>query len=255
MSHAFVTAQPAPRVFAHRGWHVGDLAGCENSLAAFRRAVAEGISYLETDVHLTSDGVVVAFHDDRLDRVTDAAGPIARRSYSELRDVRIGGKEPIPTMAEVLEHCPDARFNIDPKSDEVVGPLLDLLREGSVIDRVCVGSFSSARLSTLRAAAGPRLATSLGPREVARAMGAARIGRRITARGAIAAQVPLRFRRVQVVTPRFINAMHRSGLEVHVWTINDRDAMERLLDLGVDGIVTDRPDLLRDLLAARGQWQ
>ena len=116
-----------PRAFAHRGWHIGDLAGCENSMAAFRRAVDEGYRYLETDVHATADGVLIAFHDSHLDRVTDGHGRIADLRWDQVRRARIGGREPIPLMAEVLDALPNTRFNIDPKSDRAVGPLIDLL--------------------------------------------------------------------------------------------------------------------------------
>ncbi len=245
---------PGPRAFAHRGWHTGDLAGCENSLAAFRRAVQEGFRYLETDVHLTADGVLVAFHDTVLDRVTDGHGPIAAATFDALRRVRIGGREPIPTMAEVLDACPDACFNIDPKADAAVGPLLDLLHDMRALTRVCIGAFSDRRLRTIRGAAGPDVATSLGPREVARLARGAVTGLPLRSTGAVAAQVPVRFGRIPVTTPRFVRAAHRAGLEVHVWTIDDPGEMGRLLDLGVDGIMTDRPDLLRDVLRRRGDW-
>lgn len=245
---------PTPRAVAHRGWHTGDLAGCENSRAAFVRAVAEGYRYLETDVHTTADGVLVAFHDHVLDRVTDAKGPVAATRWTDLRGALIGGREPIPTMAELLEACPEARFNIDPKSDSAVGPLLDLLHEARAVDRVCLGSFSGPRLATLRGALGARLATSLAPREVARLVVAASLGRRAPMTSAVAAQVPVRSGRVPVVTQRLVRTAHSAGLEVHVWTIDDPAEMARLLDLGVDAIMTDRPDLLREVLVARGAW-
>jgi glycerophosphoryl diester phosphodiesterase len=155
---------PGHRAFAHRGWHTGDLAGLENTLLAFRRAVAEGFRYLVTDVHATADGVLIAFHDAMLDRVTDARGPVAALTYREVRRALIGGREPIPTLAEVLEACPDTHLNIDPKSDSAVEPLLDVLTQERTWERVCIGSFSDRRLAAIRRA-GPRgLATSLGPR-------------------------------------------------------------------------------------------
>ena len=266
---------PGPRAFAHRGWHTGDLTGLENSMVAFTRAVAEGYRYLETDVHVTSDGKLVAFHDYRLDRVTDGAGLIGAQTWDRVRAARIGGREPIPLMAEVLEAFPDARINIDPKSDAAVGPLLDLLLEADAMDRVCVGAFSDRRLGGIRRAAGPALATSLGPRQVFRMVSAAQwrrvrpfprwhtdpaasgsapssSGRLLP--GVVAAQVPVRFGRVRVITPRFVTAAHGAGIEVHAWTIDDPAEMTRLLDLGVDGIMTDRPDLLRDVLRRRGAW-
>lgn len=245
---------PTPRAFAHRGWHTGDLAGCENSLAAFTRAVSEGYRYLETDVHTTADGVLVAFHDQVLDRVTDASGPVAATTWSDLRRARIGGREPIPTMAELLEACPTARFNIDPKTDAAVAPLIDLLHQANAVDRVCIGSFSDARIAALRGALGPRLATSLGPREVGRLVIASLAGWHSPRARAVAAQVPVRYGRLRVVTPRLLRTAHAAGMEVHVWTIDEPAEMNRLLDLGVDAIMTDRPDLLRDVLVARGAW-
>lgn len=245
----------SPRAIAHRGWHTGDLAGLENSIAAFRRAVDEGYRYLETDVHTTSDGVLMAFHDIVLDRVTDGRGPIAALSYREVRQARIRGTAMIPTLAEVLEACPDAHFNIDPKSDGAVGPLLDVLGESGSWDRVGIGSFSDARLRTLRRAAPPGVATSLGPRQVAALKIRSVTGGIGSYDGAVAAQIPLRMGRFRLLTDGFVRAAHRAGLEIHAWTINDPDEMTRLLDIGVDGIITDRPDLLRDILVGRSQWQ
>lgn len=245
---------PHPRAFAHRGWHTDDLAGCENSLAAFRRAVEEGFAYLETDVHATSDGVLVAFHDDVLDRVTDGHGPISEQPYREVGKALIGGREPIPTLAQVLEACPTARLNIDPKSDAAVEPLLEVLRDFEATDRVCIASFSAPRLAEVRRSAAPPV-TSLGPLEV-RALVARSTVWWPTSRGpAVAAQVPIRHRGIRVVTPRLVRTAHRRGLEVHVWTVDDADQMEALLDMGVDGIMTDRPDTLRDVLRRRGAWR
>lgn len=245
-----------PRAFAHRGWHTGDLAGLENSMAAFRRAVDEGYRYLETDVHATADGVLVAFHDYRLDRVTDGRGSVAGQTWEQVRTARIGGREPIPLMAEVLAAFPETRFNIDPKSDAAVGPLIDVLRAADALDRVCLGSFSERRLAALRRALGPQVATSLGPRGVVSLTGAARFGRAAhPGPGVLAAQVPVTYGWITVVTPRFVAAAHAADLEVHVWTINDPGEMDRLLDLDVDAIMTDRPELLRDVLRRRGAWQ
>jgi len=246
---------PGTRAFAHRGWHIGELSGCENTMAAFGRAVDEGYRYLETDVHATSDGVLVAFHDDHLDRVTDRRGRICDLTWDEVSEARIGGREPIPTMAEVLEALPDTRFNIDAKSDASVGPLIDLLRTSGALGRVGLGSFSDRRLKSLRRALGPGAATSLGPRGVGRLMVAARLGRTPRIGTAVAAQVPVRFGRVQVVSPAVIRSAHAAGLEVHVWTVDDSAEMHRLLDLGVDGLMTDRPDTLRTVLTDRGIWQ
>lgn len=225
------------------------MTGLENTLPAFTRAVAEGFRYVETDVHATSDGVLVALHDAVLDRVTDRSGAVAALPYRDVRGALIGGREPIPTLHEVLDACPDTFFNIDPKSDRAVGPLLDVLRSRNDWDRVCIGSFSDRRLSAIRRAAPTELATSLGPRAAARLIFGS-LGRP----AAGAAQLPIRMRGVPVITPRLVRAAHRGGLEVHAWTIDDAATMRRLLDMGVDGIMTDRPEVLRAVLAERGQW-
>jgi len=243
-----------PRAFVHRGWHIGDLAGCENTMAAFTRAVDEGYQYLETDVHATADGVLIAFHDYRLDRVTDSRGRIAELSWDEISKARIGGREPIPLLAEVLAGFPTARFNIDPKSDRTVGPLIELLRQSDAVDRVGLGSFSDRRLVLLRAALGTAVSTSLGPRAVGSLVAASKLGFGINTQGAQSAQVPVRFGAVRIISPSFVAAAHRIGLEVHAWTIDSPAGMNRLLDMGVDGIITDRPDVLRRVLTDRGQW-
>lgn len=247
---------PAPRAFAHRGWHTGDLAGLENSMAAFGRAIDEGFRYLETDVHATSDGVLVAFHDAVLDRVSDGTGPIATQTWDQIRHARIGGVEPIPLFAEVLAEFPDAMFNIDPKSDAAVGPLIDVLAESGAQDRVCLASFSGRRLAALRTVLGPSVATSLAPSEVVPLVRVASTFSRknVAALGVIAAQVPVHYGVMPVVTRNFIARAHRSNLEVHVWTIDDPAQMHRLLDLGVDAIMTDRPDVLRSVYTERGVW-
>jgi len=248
---------PRPRAFAHRGWHTGELAGLENSMAAFRRAVEEGFHYLETDVHATRDGVLVAFHDSVLDRVSDGTGPIAAQSWQQVRHARIGGQQPIPLMADVLAAFPDTRFNIDPKSDAAVGPLIDLITAAGAQDRVCLGSFSGRRLRILRAALGPGVATSLAPGEVLSLLRPIGLLSRTDVRssGAVAAQAPVRYGRQRIVTPRFVDLAHGFGLEVHVWTIDDAEQMRQLLDIGVDGIMTDRPDVLRTVYTSRGAWE
>lgn len=253
-THPFLD-HPGPIPFAHRGG-AGDAP--ENTLVAFERAVALGYRYLETDVHATRDGVLLAFHDDRLDRVTDRTGVVAQLEHAVVAAARIGGSEPIPLLEDLLGAWPDVRLNVDAKDDATVAPLVEVIRRTDSLDRVCVGSFSSSRLVRIRAALGPGLCTSLGPDEV-RALrlaswGIRRLARRAIAGGARCVQVPVRFGAVRLVDATFLRLAHELGLPVHVWTIDDTAEMTRLLDLGVDGLMTDRPAALRDVLVARGAW-
>ncbi|MFV0317004.1 MAG: glycerophosphodiester phosphodiesterase [Microthrixaceae bacterium] len=252
--HSYL-AHGGPIAFAHRG---GIESGTENTLAAFADAVGVGFTYLETDVHLTADGVVVAAHDERLDRVADVNGTIAQMPWSEVAVARIGGSEPIPTFEELLVEFPDVRFNVDPKSDAVLDPLLDLLERHEALPRVCIGAFSDARLARARSRFGRMLCTAAGPRETARAMAAERISRRYARTPKRAPydclQVPVAHKGVPVLTPGLIEYAKQIGVQVHVWTIDDPAEMNRLLDLGVDGVMTDRPRVLRAVLTERGQW-
>lgn len=244
-SHPYLDWQhPIP--FAHRG---GASDAPENTMEAFAYAIGLGYRYLETDVQVTADGVLMAFHDDNLQRTCGRAGTISTLPHRELGTALVDGRAPIPTMDEVLETWPDVRVNIDCKTDRAVDALVACLVRHQALDRVCVGAFSDRRLRTLRARLGERLCTSLGPGGVA-ALLAGRL-RRTAAR---TAQVPVRQGPISVTTPTFVERAHRLGLAVHVWTIDDSREMSRLLDLGVDGLMTDRPAVLRDVLVQRSQW-
>ncbi|HEX6345404.1 glycerophosphodiester phosphodiesterase family protein [Umezawaea sp.] len=245
---------PHPRAYAHRGWHLDDLSGMENSLSGFRRAATEGYRYLETDVHATSDGVVVVHHDRTLDRTTDRSGAVAEQPWSSVGRAMIGGREKITRLADLLEELPEALFNIDVKADSAVEPVLAVLRRSGAMGRVCLASFSDTRLARLRRLGGPRLLTSMGPRSVGALWMAGRVPVAGLAVRGVLAQVPAARGRLRVVDRRFVRAAHLRGSEVHVWTVDDREEMARLLDLGVDGLVTDRPDVLRDVLRAREVW-
>ncbi len=237
---------PAPIAFAHRG---GASDAPENTMPAFQRAVDLGYRYLETDVHATLDGVLVAFHDNDLSRTCGRDGRIDELTYAEVATARVDGREPIPRFDDLVEQFPDARFNIDCKADSGVPGLVAAIRRHGLIDRVCVGSFSDRRLRRLRRELGPDLCTSFGPAQIASLVSAKRpLG------GGMAAQVPVRQGPVTVVTERFVTAAHQRGLHVHVWTVDDAVEMERLLDLGVDGLMTDRPAVLKEVLEARGRW-
>ncbi|MFF3459474.1 glycerophosphodiester phosphodiesterase family protein [Streptomyces sp. NPDC002730] len=242
---------PSVLAFAHRG---GAADGIENTAAAFRRAADAGYRYFETDVHTTADGQLVAFHDATLDRVTDARGRIAALPWSEVRQARVAGREPLALFEELLEEFPRARWNVDVKAEPALVPLVDLIRRAGAWDRVCVGSFSEGRVARAMRLAGPRLATSYGVRGV--------VGLRLRSygipaalrAGAVCAQVPESQGGIRVVDRRFVRAAHDRGLQVHVWTVNEADRMAALLDLGVDGIMTDHLETLRTVLTDRGVW-
>ncbi|MGH3331069.1 MAG: glycerophosphodiester phosphodiesterase [Nocardioidaceae bacterium] len=243
--------------FAHRGgaFHP-EIEGLENTLAAFRHAVDLGYTYLETDVHATSDGVLLAFHDAALDRVTGHEGTIVDLEHAEVADALIGGTEQIPRMSALLEEFPEARFNIDIKSSAAVAPLAELVRATNAHDRVCVGSFSERRITTFRRLVGRAVATAAGPRDVAlhRFLPSRRLADVLTRGRAAALQVPHRFRGTKVVTRSLVERAHTVGKHVHVWVVDDPAEMRDLLDIGVDGLMTDRTDLLREVLIERGQW-
>jgi glycerophosphoryl diester phosphodiesterase len=252
---------PRPRAYAHRGWHVGEPTGLENTMAAFRRAVDEGFGYLELDVHATADGVAVVHHDRMLDRTTDATGPLALRTAADLARVRVGGVEPVPQLVDVLTALPGTRLTIELKTGSAVRPVLDVLGRLDAWDRVCVAGYQERWLQAARRIADDtapgRLFTSMAQTSVVglRMRGWARVPAALapTVRGDLA-QLPHRFGGVTVADADVVAVAHTGGREVHVWTVDDPGDMARLLDLGADGIITDRPDLLRDLLVARGAW-
>lgn len=240
---------------AHRGGSLlpGNV-GRENTLVAFRAAVELGYTHVETDVHATRDGHLVAFHDDVLDRVSDRTGEVAQTDFEEVRRASIGG-ERVPTLDEVLEEFPDTCVNIDIKAPGAVDLLATTIRRHRAQHRVCVGSFSVSRLERFRRMVGDQVPTAVGPAGVALASQLpATMG---LVRGQ-AFQIPVRQhaagRDIRVLSAELLDAAHRHGKVVHVWTINDRDQMDELLDMGVDGIVTDEPLVLREVLQARGLW-
>lgn len=245
---------PHPLAFAHRG---GAAAGDENTWAAFARSVDLGYRYLETDVRATADGVLLAIHDSTLERVTDATGVVERLRWADVRRARVGGAEPVPRLEDALAAWPEARFNVDVKAWTAVAPLVAAIRRTASIDRVCVASFNDRRTAAVRAVLGPRLCTSYGTLAATRLrIGSAlpAVPPRVAAAALPCAQVPVRAGPLPVVGRRLLAAAHRRGVEVHAWTVDDPAQMRRLLDLGVDGLMTDRPEVLKEVLLARGQW-
>ncbi len=236
-----------PFGIAHRG---GDTAAPENTLAAFEAAVNMGYTHLETDVHLTADGVLVAFHDHDLGRVTGRQGEIRDLTVSEIQSIEIGDGHRVPRMDELLEAFPHCHFNIDPKSDEAVEPLAALINDHEMVEKVCVGSFSDDRIAKIQRLLGERLCTSPGPRGVATVLAAAVAGSRWSPPyGCL--QVPIRAYGLRLDQPWLIRRVQRLGMQVHFWTINDRSEMERLLDAGADAVITDTVETLVNVLTDR----
>ena len=267
MATAFLD-HPRPLAFAHRG---GAAHAPENSWRAFEHSVGLGYRYLETDLQATADGVLLAFHDRTLTRVTGQQGRVSRLSHAEVSGALIEGTEPIPRLEDLLGTWPDVRFNLDVKDISAIAPLSAVLRRTNAWDRVCVCSFSASRLRATRRVLGRPVCMAASPWGTAvvglggprgrrdwLGPGRARPGRRpspqpltewLARTGVRCLQVP-----ASIATPSFIGRAQALRLQVHVWTVNERPAMERLLDLGVDGIMTDETVALREVLTARSQW-
>lgn len=246
----FLAGRP-PRVIAHRGLA---LDAPENTLLAFLRALSAGATHLETDIHVSADGVAVIAHDPDLGRVAGRDVQVSQLTMPELRRIELGHGQGFCSLAEALDAFPEARFNIDVKDARASAPAVDAIRAARAEDRVLITSFSPDRRHAV-ADALPGIASSPAVREfvpalVGAKLGLARLVRR-SLRGFVAVQVPERRGPVRIVTARTVERFHAAGVEVHVWTVNDPHEMMRLLDLGVDGIVTDRCDLLASLVKTR----
>jgi glycerophosphoryl diester phosphodiesterase len=253
-----------PLVFAHRG---GRALAPENTVPAFDAGLATGADGLELDVHLSSDGEAVVCHDATLDRTTDATGPVAARTAADLARVTATGhfgvnlehrwtgeRAGIPTLREILARYPGIPVIIEIKAPtvEAARAVVDVVRSAGAIGRVCVGSFSLVAVDAARRLE-PRIATSASRREGQLALYRSWAGLSPGCVSYRAFQVPEQAGRLRVVTPRFIRAVHRADLAIHVWTVNEECDMRRLLGWGVDGLITDRPDLavkIRDVYAA-----
>ncbi|WP_426623989.1 glycerophosphodiester phosphodiesterase family protein [Leifsonia sp. McL0607] len=242
---------PGPRIIAHRGLAID---APENTLLAFLKALSAGATHLETDVHASADGVAVISHDADLTRVAGRAVRVEQLTTPELGRIPLGHGQSFTTLAEALDAFPEARFNIDIKDERAAVPTAAAILAARATDRVLLTSFSASRRAAATAAL-PDVAVSPSVSEVVPALVGAKLGiRALTARALrrfAAVQIPERRGPVRLVTARTVRAVHRAGAEVHVWTIDDVADMTRLLDLGVDGIVTNRCDLLKHLVSAR----
>lgn len=247
-----------PIRFAHRGsrrlWP-------ENTWHAFDAAVGEfGYRYIETDIQVSSDGVVVVFHDDTLERTTNGVGKVADWSWEDLsrldaayhfspdgehhplRGAGIG----IRRLDETFARYPDVRFNLDLKASGSEWPVAETITRARRRETVCVGTFSDRRLARFRRITKGSVVTAAGPREAIAIYAASRVGRTVGSPADVY-QLPHRVRGVSV-DEKLVDAVHEAGSHIHLWTVDDPADMRRFLDMGVDGIVTDRPDLLNDVV-------
>lgn len=236
--------------FAHRG---GGAEQPENSASAFSAAIALGYRYMEIDVQATADGKLLVFHDDTLDRTTTGTGTISTLPYSSVREALIGGSEPILTLEQALEEFPTARFNVDIKTEAALAPTFALIKHMGCFDRICLASFSDNRLKIVRRSLGSEVCTSAGPMGVF-ALKLASWGLPMAASPAQCAQVPVSEYGITIVTPNFVKHCNQKGIAVHVWTIDEEDEMRRLIRLGVNGLITDRPTLLKKVALEEGVW-
>lgn len=244
-----------PVILAHRG---GADEYPENSLESFEKMRELGFTYIETDTHATADGELVIIHDPNLERTTDGYGPIREKTWAEVETLTDrSGRRPM-LLREALDLFPDLDFNVDLKSDATVEPMIELMRSGDYRDRVLIASFEERRLKVLRRAI-PGVATSIGTSAVAALLAAARLphrasqalAARVAATGLECVQMPETYRGVTILDSRLVALIHGMGVALHVWTVNEAMDMARLLDLGVDGLVTDRPSLAREVIALR----
>jgi len=258
----FAGEKSSPLVIAHRGG--GGLIP-ENTLEAFEYSARMGVDVLELDVHQTADGALVVMHDSAIDRTTDGRGQIRDLTLAALKKLDAGFRftldggqtypfrgrgVSVPTLAEIFAALPEMKFNIEPKQHQpsIVASLCALIRERKMIDKTIVGSFNQTTIDDFRRQC-PEVATSASPAEVSQFLALSKTGLGESYNPPMQAlQVPQKFGGWQIITKQFVADSHRRNLQVHVWTVNDATEMQSLIDLGVDGIMTDYPDRLLNLL-------
>ena len=235
---------------AHRG---GSLEQLENSLSAFRHAWDLGYRYMETDMQASSDGVVYIFHDDRLERVSDGTGLFCHHTSAEIDKIRLHNGEPIPKLADVLDALPEAIFNIDIKRADGTKPLADFLSSHSQAHRIVAASFVGKRLRALKGLVDRAIPVTAVQNDIIR-IKLISWGLPLSPPDVIAVQVPIQHYGIKIVTPAFVKQCQALGIKVHVWTIDDEDEMRWLIDIGVDGVMTDRPSLLKQICLEKNCW-
>lgn len=256
---------PHPRVFGHRG-AAGEAP--ENTLVSFERAVACGVDIFELDVHATRDGTIVVLHDETLERTTDGSGPVKELTWAQLQELDAGYRFTtdgrafpfrgrgvrVPSLAELFARFPDCCFNIEVKqaAPEIARDVVQLVFLYQLAPRVVLAAEHDEIMQQIRAAAGGSIATSYSTGEVVDFVFKHREGALAQHQSVgRALQIPVAFNGIDLVTQESVRAAHEKGLEVHVWTINDRAEMDRLLALGVDGLISDLPAIARAAVDAR----
>jgi glycerophosphoryl diester phosphodiesterase len=239
---------PGLIAIAHRG---GAALGPENTHEAFQRAVDMGYRYLETDVRMSSDGVCVAFHDRSLRRVTGTPGSIGSATWPQLQQLVVLNRGRIPRVDDLLRAWPDVHWMLDVKEPAALPALVEIVSEARAAHRICLGGTWDSVLAQARAHLGPQVSTALGWRSVTALLTGTphRVG------AATFAHIPLHLGARRLPTPRLLERARERGLRVIVWGAATGPEMQRLIDEGVDGIITDRTDLLRDALVAHGEWR
>ncbi|WP_394940498.1 glycerophosphodiester phosphodiesterase family protein [Psychromicrobium sp. YIM B11713] len=246
-----------PLAFAHRGFSPRGTA-IENSLSAFQAATEQGFSYLETDLRTSADGVLMVFHDLKLDRATNGKGKLSRRSAAELSNLLIGGSEAIPSFEEMVLTFPEARINFDIKDAASVEPLIEVIEKHSLHHRICVASFADRRRRAVLRRLSQATTSSGGMASIAAFVLLSGWLPRGLMRGVLhdvdCLQLPVSWGIFRLITEKSVQRAHALGLKMHAWTINDKQQMHALFDLGVDGVMTDRADLLAEVMRERGYW-
>ena len=243
VSHPYLD-ESGVSIFAHRG---GSIEAPENTLEAFQYALDLGCEYIETDVQLSKDGIPYIFHDDDLKRIPGVDKNFGDLWSSEISNLKIFNSYSIPTLKECLEQFPNTKFNIDLKTDAVMEPALNEMKKMNAMHRICIASFSDERLNFTRQNF-PEVCLSMGPKEIwslkKRTWGFN--SKKILGN---CVQVPIYKYGIKIVTKKFVTKIHQLGLKIHVWTINNDKTMQKLIDIGVDGIITDKPSVLKELLS------
>ena len=230
-------------VLAHRG---GSIESLENTIESFHYSISLGCKFIETDVQVSSDGIPYIFHDETLKRLTGISKKFSSLDSNEIDRLRIFKSHKIPRLDEALKTFPDTYFQIDVKTDEVAMPALDVIYQRNAQDRVCIASFNSKRLLRVHNKY-PDICLSMGPNEVGKML--------LSSYGLYknniigdCLQIPIYYYGIKVVTKRFVDFIHNKGLKICVWTINDEKTFKTLIEMKVDGIITDKPKLLYEVL-------